>query len=202
MRWRQECWRLGVLLRFADDLVVVCPTEGRAHGALHALEEILASLGLALTEAKVQVIDLRQKGQGFDFLGFHHRRVGSRSRAGRYFCARWPSTSAAKVARAKIRELTAYRFLLLPVAEIVRRLNLYLRGWNTYYARGNSNRVFHDLDEFTKLRVARFISRKHGHAGFGWGLLAMARNDYLGLHQLVGTVRNGPVHAPSVKGWG
>jgi RNA-directed DNA polymerase len=201
-RWREECWRLGVLLRFADDLVVLCPTEERARAALRALEEILASLGLALTEVKVQVVDLRQRGQGFDFLGFHHRKVDSRTRKGRTFCARWPSSQTVRVAKARIRELTAYRLLLLPVADIVGRLNAYLRGWGTYYSRGNSTRVFHDLDRFTTERVARLLSRKHGHPGFGWGLYAMARNDLLGFHQLVGTVRNGPVHASVVKGWG
>jgi RNA-directed DNA polymerase len=195
LRWQQECWRLGVLVRYCDDLVVLCPTRERADAALRALAAILASLSLALSEGKVWIVDLGQKGQGFDFLGFHHRRVESFSRKGRYFCARWPSAQTVKVVKSRIRDLTARRLLLRPVGEIVWRVNGYLRGWRNYYARGNSTTIFHDLDRFVQGRVARFISKKHGHSGAGYGYLVLRRNDNLGLYRLVGTVLTGPAHA-------
>ena len=184
-----------MLVRYADDLMVLCPTKERAEAALRAVTAILASLGLALTEGKVQIVDLRRKGQGVDFLGFHHRRVESFTRKGRYFCARWPSAKAVRAARRRTRELTARKLLLLPVGEIVGRVNEYLRGWSAYFGRGNSTAVFHDLDCFVLERVARFISRKHGHSGPGYGFAVLRRNRYLGLHRLVGTVWTGPAHA-------
>src|SRR5262249_928145 len=48
-------WRTrgcGVLVRYADDLVVVCRTEAEAERALAALGAVLAELGLELKEAK------------------------------------------------------------------------------------------------------------------------------------------------------
>lgn len=200
--WRQECWQLGALVRYGDDLLVLCPTKQRAEAALQALRTILASLGLALTEAKVQMVDLKDKGQGIDFLSFHHRRVESFTRKGRYFCARWPSAKAVTRAKDRVRELTARRLLPLPVEGVVRNVNEFLRGWRNYFGQGNSTTVFHDLDRFVVERIARFISKKHGHSGNGYGYLVLKRNDYLGLRWLVGTVRSGTAVVPLVKGWG
>jgi len=63
----------GVLCRYADDLVVMCRTEAEARRALAALRAILAELGLEPKEVKTRIVQLREGGEGFDFLGFHHR---------------------------------------------------------------------------------------------------------------------------------
>ena len=53
--------------------------EGRRPSApLEALKAVLAGLGLALKEAKTRIVQLREGGEGFDFLGFHHRWVRAR----------------------------------------------------------------------------------------------------------------------------
>jgi group II intron reverse transcriptase/maturase len=192
--WQQHPDRLGVMVRYADDLVLLCPTEERACAALAALTTILAELGLELNEAKTTVVDLREPGRGFDFLGFHHRRV--RSRKGRWFCARWPSDRAVRAARDRIRAYTDRQLLLLPVDDVVTRLNRFLAGWGAYFRKGNSTTVFHDLDRFTRERVARFLSKKHGHRGHGYGFIVLSEHNYLGLHQLVGSVlTSGPRNA-------
>ena len=193
--WAQHHRRLGVLVRYADDLVVVCPTKERADAALAALAEVLASLGLSLASAKTHVVDLRATGSGFDFLGFHHRRVESFTRKGRYFCARWPSERAVRRAKERIRSHTDRRLLMLPVEVIVERLNLFLVGWRGYFAKGNSTTVFGGLDEFVTERMSRFISNKHGRRGRNYGLMILRSHDNLGIHRLVGSVRHGPVHA-------
>ena len=200
--WTQQYWRLGVLVRYADDLVVLCPTKERAEAALAALAEILAGLGLSLAEAKTHVVDLRAPKAGFDFLGFHHRRVESFTRKGRWFCARWPSTRAVKRAKERIRAHTDRRWLMLPVGMIVERLNRFLVGWRGYFAKGNSTTVFHDLDEFVIERVARFITKKHGHHGRNYGLRVLVDHNDLGIVRLTGSVRHGPVNAAPVKGYG
>jgi RNA-directed DNA polymerase len=193
--WHEHHRRLGVLVRYADDLVLLCPTKERADAALAALTEILAGLGLALASAKTRVVDLRAPGVGFDFLGFHHRRVESFTRKGKYFCARWPSERAVRAAKQRIRAQTHRRWNLLSVGEVVGRLNRFLCGWRNYFCHGNSTRVFHHLDRFTMERVARFVSDKHGHRGRNYGLRVLIDHDGLGVLRLVGSVRNGPVHA-------
>ncbi len=193
--WQAQYRRLGVLVRYCDDLVILCPTRERAEAALGALTGLLADLGLALSASKTSLVDLRVGGAGFDFLGFQHRRVESFTRKGRYFCARWPSKRAVRAAKQKIREHTDRRWLLLPVEEIVKDLNRFLVGWRGYFRSGNSTMVFHDLDRFVTDRMARFIANKHGYRGRNYGLLVLMGNGYLGLQRLVGSVRYGAVHA-------
>ncbi len=193
--WQAQHRRLGVLVRYCDDLVILCPAKERADAALVALTAVLDELGLSLAAAKTHVVDLRQGGAGFDFLGFHHRRVESFTRKGRSYCARWPSVRAVRAARQKIREHTDRRWLLLPVEDIVKGLNRFLVGWRGYFRYGNSTMVFHDLDEFVTDRLARFITKKHGYRGRNYGLLVLMGHGYLGVTRLVGSVRYGAVHA-------
>ncbi len=193
--WAERYRRLGVIVRYADDLVVLCPTREQAGQALAALAEILAGLGLALAPAKTSLVNMREPKAGFDFLGFHHRRVESFTRKGRYFCARWPSDRAVARAKGRIRAHTARRLLRLPVEDVVAHLNLFLAGWRGYFRHGNSTMVFHDLDRFAEERLARFISGKHGRHGRGYGLRVLIGHDYLGLVRLVGSVRHGTAHA-------
>src|SRR6266545_3121820 len=112
-------WRTrgrGVLVRYADDLVVMCTTEAEAEHALAALGALLAELGLELKEAKTRIVHLCEGGEGLDFLGFHHRWVRARGPRVRHvtFLARWPSRAAMQHARDRVRELTAHERLLLP----------------------------------------------------------------------------------------
>jgi hypothetical protein len=154
---------------------------------------------LELKQAKTRVVNLREPGEGVDFLGFHHRWVESFSRKGRYFCARWPSDRAVRAAKTEIRTRTDRRLLMLPVTDVVANLNRYLVGWRSYFRHGNSTTVFHDLDRFVTERLARFITKKHGYHGRGYGMWVLRGNEHLGLQRLVGNVRHGParqtVHA-------
>lgn len=193
------CESRGVRFPPATLLVVLCPTRERAEAALEALKAILAELGLELAQAKTRLVDMREQDQGFDFLGFHHRRM--RSRRGRYFCYRWPSRSAVAAARANIKARTERRWALLSVEVIVKDINKFLVGWRNYYRYGNSTIAFRHLDRYVTERLARFISKKHGHSGRAFGLKVLIdrgldRGDNgLGLVRLSGSVRYGTVNA-------
>jgi RNA-directed DNA polymerase len=65
----------GVLVRYADDLVVMCRSRAEAERALAGLTSLLADLGLEPKPAKTRIVHLVEGGEGFDFLGFHHRLV-------------------------------------------------------------------------------------------------------------------------------
>ena len=73
----------GVLVRFADDLVVMCWSRSQAEQALECLTDLLAGLGLEPKAAKTRIVHLEEGGEGFDFLGFHHRLVRSRGLNGK-----------------------------------------------------------------------------------------------------------------------
>jgi group II intron reverse transcriptase/maturase len=121
--WEDGHGGLGVLVRYADDLVVLCRTKSQAEAALLQLRALLAKLGLELADAKTRLVCVNDDGEGFDFLGFHHRMVESFSKPGVRFLARWPSARATQAARARIRELTDRRLLLMPVEDVVANLN-------------------------------------------------------------------------------
>jgi RNA-directed DNA polymerase len=57
----------GTIVRYADDLVVMCGSERDARRALAALRALLAELGLRRKEAKTRIVYLREGGEGFDF---------------------------------------------------------------------------------------------------------------------------------------
>ncbi|MGH8569997.1 MAG: group II intron reverse transcriptase/maturase, partial [Gammaproteobacteria bacterium] len=69
----------GILVRYADDFVILCQSEDQARKALATAKHILGSLGLALHPVKTRVVDLREGRDGFDFLGCHfHARLSGR----------------------------------------------------------------------------------------------------------------------------
>jgi group II intron reverse transcriptase/maturase len=182
----------GVLVRFADDLLVLCKSRQQAEAALARLRQLLADLGLAPKEAKTRIVELAVGGEGFDFLGFHHRMVRSRGIHGRHgveFLARWPSDRAMQRARDRIRELTRRSRLLLPVEAVVEDLNRFLRGWANYFRYGHSAIRFATIQQHARDRLALFIGKRHKRGrGFGLSVLAYQSTDYCGLFNLNGTV--------------
>ncbi len=193
--WEASYRHLGELTRYADDLVIVCRTKADADAAMGALVQLLADLGLRVAEAKTRLVDV-DGGEGFDFLGFHHRKVRSFRNPSVMFLASWPGPAAMQRARGRVREICARRRLLRPVVDVITDVNRFLRGWGGYFRRGNSTRHFHELDLYVRRRVARFISKKHDRSGTGYGFkVIVASGNDLGLYRLVGTVGSAAVHA-------
>jgi group II intron reverse transcriptase/maturase len=189
-----RCWEergTGVLVRYADDLVVLCRTKREAENALRALEAILAERGLEPKRAKTRIVHLREGGEGFDFLGFQHRLVRSRNPRSRHvtFLARWPSREAMQRARDRIRELTLRKRLRDPVGEVVQDINRYLRGWGGYFRYGHSALHFDRISNYAFRRLALFVAKRHQRkAGYGLSVVAYSSPDRLGLISLNGTV--------------
>jgi group II intron reverse transcriptase/maturase len=186
----------GVLARYADDLVVVCPTRQRAEQARDLVAAVLAPVGLRLHPDKTRIAHLRRGAEGFDFLGFHLRKRQSRRYPGKWYLHRWPSRRAMAAIRGKIRQRTDRRHAPLPIREVVINLNRVLRGWGEYFRYGNSSRQFAAVDSYVRLRLATLASVKHGRPGRNWTTVYnYAWSQRLGVHWLVGTVRYGTAHA-------
>ena len=115
--------RLGVLVRYADDFVVVCSSRGRAEAARVKAGKVLATLGLRLHPDKTRVVNLTRGNDGFDFLGFHHHKVASWRDRTRFWLQRWPAPRAMASIRGKVRELTSRRFVGFGVDVIIGWLN-------------------------------------------------------------------------------
>ena len=180
----------GVLVRFADDLVVMCWSRSQAEAALERLTALLAGLGLEPKAAKTRIVHLEEGGEGFEFLGFHHRLVRSRGLTGKprvTFLARWPADRAVQHARDRIRELTGHRRLPLPPEVIARDVSMFLRGWAGYFRYGHSARRLSKIRQYARMRLALFISKKHRRSRhFGWHVMISSSPGDLGLISLYG----------------
>jgi RNA-directed DNA polymerase len=150
---------VGRLTRYADDFVIQCGTPEHAGRALAWVRDRLARLGLRLHPAKTRVV---VDTEGFDFLGFQHRRVPLQGQRGResWGVLRWPSRKARRRFRECIRGLVGPpgRLRQRP-GECLARLRRYLTGWCHYYRHGESTRAFTKLDLYVAERLARNYAR-------------------------------------------
>ncbi len=187
----------GVLVRYADDIVVLCKSQEEAQDAEVKMRSILDSLGLKLHPDKTKVVDLRQGRQGFDFLGCHFRaRVSGRmleSGICRYYLHRWPSKRAMKQVRLKVKQQTDRRRRagMKDIREVIGDLNPILRGWGNYFRTGNAATKFIQIDHYVERRLFRLLVNRHGR-NLRAGQAKQWTNDWFrdqGLHRLRGTVR-------------
>jgi group II intron reverse transcriptase/maturase len=71
--WSRQGHRLGTLVRYCDDFVVLAPTRARVVEAKARIEAVLEPLGLRLHPDKTRIACLAEGQEGFVFLGFEHR---------------------------------------------------------------------------------------------------------------------------------
>lgn len=185
----------GMLVRYADDLVVLCQTPDEAEVARERVERLLGLLSLELNPEKTRVVDLSEGREGFDFLGchFHARASGRLLERGvrRYYLHRWPSAQSMKRIRAKIRERTGRKRAGVDVRVVIGDLNPLLRGWGTYFRTGNASGTFGAIDDYTHARLRRLLVKRYGR-NLRPGQADRWTSDWFrqhGLYRLRGTIR-------------
>lgn len=143
-----------VMVRYADDFVVLCQTAQAAAKALEEIKAWVEANGLTLHPDKTHVGDCRIEGQGFEFLGYRFE-AGQRR-------VRKKSLMALKD---KVRAFTR-RTRGNSLGRIIADLNPMLRGWYGYFkhARG---RVFQTLDALIRRRLRAFLRKQEKRPGFG-----------------------------------
>jgi len=166
--WTHRSHSEGVLIRYADDFVILFRTMDEAERGYRLVKAMLSYLGLELNEDKTRIVDTRNGKEGFDFLGFYHRQMKS-GRYKRYYLQKWPSKKAMKRLRANIRMILGRRSTLTQsLSDIVKRLNPLLRGWMNYFRFGNSSRKFTQMDSYIQEMLALWWSKKHQKRGRRW----------------------------------
>ncbi len=191
--WEREGKHLGLLVRYADDFVVLCKTRSQADEALRRVRDILARLRLTLHPDKTRVVELGLGQEGFCFLGCYLRIVRSHFN-GRTYLFRWPSPKAMNAIRSRIREVTDRRRRagMKDLREVVRDLNPILRGWGTYFRTGNASLKFNQVDRYVHARLLLLLRKRGGQrrAPFRrmeWPYVRFV-NEH-GLYRLLGTIR-------------
>ena len=148
-KWENHYQHLGKLTRFADDFVIVCRTKKEAQHALKAVAAIMERLELTLHPEKTRLVNLWEGKEGFDFLGFHHRRKQTETAKGQRFYEthQFPSKKAMKKMRGRIWEVFASRStLLLDMKDMIKTLNPKIIGWRNYYGLKNAGRQLNKID--------------------------------------------------------
>lgn len=142
------------MVRYADDLVVLCRDPEEARAALAEVGQWTAQAGLRLHPTKTRVVDARK--DGFDFLGYRfeggHRRPRAKS-----------LTKLKDAVRAKTRR-TAGSSLSLIIVDA----NRTLRGWFEYFKHSH-RKTFPPLDGWIRRRLRNILRKQHGRSGISRG---------------------------------
>lgn len=142
------------MVRYADDFVILCRNPGEAEAALETVRAWVAENGLTLHPDKTHVGDCRQRGEGFDFLGY-------RFDSGR----RWVRKKSLKRIKDGIRAKTR-RTRGDSLKRIIADLNPMLRGWFNYFKHAHSS-TFRKVDGFLRRRLRAVLRKQEKRPGIG-----------------------------------
>jgi group II intron reverse transcriptase/maturase len=194
--WEDRCAHLGVLVRNADDFVVMCRTKAAVEEAERRVRIVLAKLGLELHPDKTRKVDLSRGLEGFDFLGCHLRKrmsgpIWEREQKRVYFLNRWPSARSLKRVRQRVKELTPRARCHADLRAVIGELNPVLRGWGNYFRTGNAAAKFNQVDTYVWKRLRELRVKRKGRNLRAGEVERWTRDSFhaLGLHRLRGTVQ-------------
>ncbi|NCD17687.1 MAG: group II intron reverse transcriptase/maturase [Actinobacteria bacterium] len=150
------------LIRYADDFVVVVTGE-RCHAERlrDDVADVLAPMGLHLSPDKTRVVHI---DDGFDFLGFHIRRMRKRGST-KWFVYTKPSTKAIAEIKRRVRTMTYRHTRHHDPAYLMGYLGQVLRGWANYFRHGVSKAIFNAIDSYAWERITSWLRKKHR---IGW----------------------------------
>jgi RNA-directed DNA polymerase len=175
------------LVRYADDMVVLCRTREEAEAALVKLTELLEGRGLQLHPDKTRIAHLMER-PGFQFLGYVF-----------YSKYRDPRPSSVDKLRDSVRtktKLTAGDSL----EDIIRKLNASLRGWYNYFKFCSAtSQVWTKMDGWIRFRLRAILDKRRkggrkqrrgrGHAHLRWTIDYFTERGLFSLESAVKLVR-------------
>jgi RNA-directed DNA polymerase len=157
--WRKTgaSQRLGQIVSYADDFVILCASRGQAEASRAQVSRWLEKLGLRLHPTKTRLCYVEE--EGFDFLGytfgpFRHWRTGTRVLSAQ------PSKKSQKKLKDKI-NLLLYPGNPTPWPELRSRLNRLLTGWAEYFQFGYTASAYQAVKRHVAQRVRQFLRRRH-----------------------------------------
>ena len=150
------------MVRYADDMVVLCRDQEEAGAALEKLREWMTGAGLTLHPDKTRTVDMNLADSHFDFLGYRFKR----SRQGRVM--RLVRPKSLRKLRESIKPRTR-RNNGKSMAAIVGDLNLTLRGWFGYFKHAKANELG-GIDGWIRMRLRSILRKRRGLEGRGRGI--------------------------------
>lgn len=146
-----------LMIRYADDFVVLCRTHEEAQSALDYVGTLVTGKGLTIHPVKTRLVDATVAGVGFDFLGYH------------FECGtRWPRKKSLKKFKDNIREKTG-RSNGSSLRMIIINVNRTLKGWFEYFKHSNW-KTFSPIDGWIRRRMRSILRKREKRKGVsrGW----------------------------------
>jgi RNA-directed DNA polymerase len=144
------------MVRYADDFVILCPSQEDAEQALKTVESWTQEAGLKLHPDKTKIVYAAQPG-GFDFLGYHFERGQRR-----------PRDKSRKKLKDAIRGKTM-RTNSFGLMKIISDANPTLRGWFEYFKHSHKH-TFEPLDGWIRMRLRSILRKRDKRKGRETGL--------------------------------
>jgi RNA-directed DNA polymerase len=144
------------MVRYADDFVVLCRSRQEAEAALEVIRQWVAEAGLTLHPEKTRIADANQKGEGFDFLGYHFERG-----------YRWPRPKSIQKLKTALRPKTR-RTNGRCMPAIIADINRTLQGWFGYF-RHSHYTTFEPIDKWVRMRLRSILRKRQKKRGRGRG---------------------------------
>jgi len=158
------------VIRYADDFVITAPTrEVLETYARPRMGKFLKQRGLALNEGKTRIIHIRE---GFNFLGFHIRKFGSREEK---LLTVPQKEKVLKHVRAIRSYLDAHK--QTPAGKVIKELNPVIRGWANYYRHSVAKDVFSKVRHVQWRMLWIWAKRRHPNKSSKWVKARYFRND-------------------------
>jgi hypothetical protein len=168
------------LIRYADDVIIVCAVERDARRILEVLPKRLAKYGLTLHPQKTRLLRFTKpnggdKPQTFSFLGFTHY-WGTSRKGGRVVKQKTEGKRFGRALRTIAQWCKHHRHW--KVAEQHRMLCLKLRGHFSYYGiTGNSTALCRFRYEARRL-WHKWLNRRSQRAYLPWAVFARLEQRY------------------------
>ena len=143
-----------VMVRYADDAVVLCRSREEAESALTRMRAWVSANGLTLHPDKTHVGDCRVEGQGFELLGY-------RFEAGKRQVRKKSLMSLRDKIRAKTKRNEGNS-----IEYVIASLNPTLRGWYGYFQHAHRF-TFSSIDGFVRRRLRAMLRRQKHRPGQG-----------------------------------
>jgi RNA-directed DNA polymerase len=152
-------WANARLVRYADDFVILAKHVG---GRIEQFVEqtLHGRFGLTVNRAKTRTVKLNEPGASLDFLGYTFRYDRDlQGRPWRYLnlC---PSRKSMQRERDQLREMTGPDRCFVPIAALIERINVQLRGWSNYFGQGYPRGGFRQMNSYVRERLTRHLQRR------------------------------------------
>ncbi|TAG08253.1 MAG: group II intron reverse transcriptase/maturase [Verrucomicrobia bacterium] len=149
------------MVRYADDMIVLCRSQEEATAALERLKEWMEEAKLTLHPEKTRTVDMSEIGSHFDFLGYRFQR----SRRGKLMKLVRPKSL--RKLRETIKPKTR-RTNGKSMEAIAADINRTLKGWYSYFKNAKASELG-SIDGWIRMRMRSILRKRNRLKGRGRG---------------------------------